>query len=233
MIKAVFFDWFNTLAYYSPLREELESQALKELGFNISPKAIIPYLYLADKEYTKENVHLPIRRRKQEEQMRVYANYHRTIMEGIGIRVTDDLAYKVVARMLQLNTTMKFVLYDDALTTIKAVKERKKTVGLLTNVDHGMDAICHELGLASLLDFTITSGEVGSEKPQPPIFLKALELAKIKPEEAIHIGDQYQNDVVGARGVGINPILLDRVNACTEITDCPRITGLAEVMKYL
>ena len=165
--------------------------------------------------------------------MRVYANYHRTIMEGIGIRVTDDLAYKVVARMLQLNTTMKFVLYDDALTTIKAVKERKKTVGLLTNVDHGMDAICHELGLASLLDFTITSGEVGSEKPQPPIFLKALELAKIKPEEAIHIGDQYQNDVVGARGVGINPILLDRVNACTEITDCPRITGLAEVMKYL
>ena len=233
MIKAVFLDWFNTLAHYYPPREELESQVLKESGFEVSPKLISPGLYLADKNYYEENARLPIRQRNHEEQMKVYATYHRTIMEGVGITPSDDLVSKVVARMLQLNTSMKFILFDDVLPAIKAIKEQKRTIGLLTNVDRGIDVICQELGVASYLDFTVTSGEVGAEKPQPPIFLKALELAKIKPDEAIHVGDQYKNDVMGARGVGINPILLDRADYYPEITDCTRIRSLTEVTKYL
>ena len=54
MIKAIFFDWFNTLADYYPPREELESQALKELGFDISPKSISYGLYLAISIFTKK-----------------------------------------------------------------------------------------------------------------------------------------------------------------------------------
>jgi len=49
LIKAIFFDWFNTLAHYYPPREELESQALKELGFAVSPKELSYGLYLGDK----------------------------------------------------------------------------------------------------------------------------------------------------------------------------------------
>jgi putative hydrolase of the HAD superfamily len=74
---------------------------------------------------------------------------------------------------------------------------------------------------------------VGADKPKPPIFLKALELAKVKPEAALHIGDQHQNDVLGARGVGIMGILLDRDNLSPEITDCPRIKSLTEIADYL
>ncbi len=93
--------------------------------------------------------------------------------------------------------------------------------------------MCRDLGIAAYIDFTVTSAEVGADKPQPPIFLKALELAQVKPAEAIHVGDQYQNDVLGARGVGISPILLDRADYYAEITDCPRIRTLTEVSKYL
>ena len=35
MIEAVFFDWFNTLAKYSPPREELQSRLLGEFGINV------------------------------------------------------------------------------------------------------------------------------------------------------------------------------------------------------
>jgi len=68
VIKAIFFDWFNTLAHYYPPREELESQALKELGFNISPKALSYGLYLGDKHMYEENTRLPIRLRSAAEQ---------------------------------------------------------------------------------------------------------------------------------------------------------------------
>ena len=38
MIKAVFFDWFNTLARYEPPREQIHSEALREFGFEVPPE---------------------------------------------------------------------------------------------------------------------------------------------------------------------------------------------------
>jgi FMN phosphatase YigB (HAD superfamily) len=233
VIKAIFFDWFNTLAHYHPPREELESQALKELGFDVSPKAISPGLYLADKNYYEENARLPIRQRSKEEQTKIYTGFQRIILKEAGITPNDDLVFKLMSRMLQLNASMKFVLFNDVSATLKALKEKKLIVGLLTNLQSEVDSMCRELGIAAYLDFTVTSGEVGADKPQPPIFLKALKLAQAKASEAIHVGDQYQNDVLGARGVGISPILLDRADYYAEITDCPRIKSLTEVIKYL
>ncbi len=60
MLKAVFFDWFNTLAHYHPPREELESQALQELGIRASPQKIRPGLLIADRGYFEENALSPV-----------------------------------------------------------------------------------------------------------------------------------------------------------------------------
>ena len=233
MIKAIFFDWFNTLAHYHPPREELESQALKELGFAVSPKALSPGLYLADKYLYEENARLPIRQRSREEQTKLYTRFHRIILKEAGINADDNIVYKLLARMFELNNTMKFILFDDVSAMLKDLKEKNLKLGLLTNLQTEVDSMCRELGIAAYLDFTVTSAEVGADKPQPPIFLKALELAQVQPAEAIHVGDQYQNDVLGARSVGISPILLDRADYYTEITDCPRIKSLSEVSKYI
>ena len=233
MIKAIFFDWFNTLAHYYPPREELQSQALKELGFNISPKDLSYGLYLGDKYMYEENARLPIRQRSREEQTMLYTSFQRIILKEAGINTTDDVVSKLLSRMFELNASLKFVLFDDVGATLKTLKQKKLTLGLLTNLQTEVNSMCRELGIADYLDFTVTSAEAGADKPQPPIFLKALELAKVKANEAIHVGDQYKNDVLGARGVGISPILLDRTDYYAEITDCPRIRSLTEVSKYI
>lgn len=44
--------------------------------------------------------------------------------------------------------------------------------------------------------------QVAAEKPNPTIFLKACELLGVKPEEAVHIGDDRRNDLWGARDAG-------------------------------
>ena len=51
--------------------------------------------------------------------------------------------------------------------------------------------------------------------------------------DAVYIGDQYEIDVVGARGAGMYPILIDRTDFHPDITDCPRIRTLAEVTDYV
>ena len=233
MIKAIFFDWFNTLAHYSPSREQLESQALKELGFFIDPEVMRQALYLADKGYYEEQARFPIGHRSSAEQLKVHIKYQQTVLQACHIPVDDALVIKLLKRSRELNDTIKFVLYDDVIPALEATKKRKVIVGIISNLQTGINSMMLELGIADFVDFTVTSIEVGSEKPLPPIFLKALSRAGVEPNEAIHVGDQYQNDVVGARNVGINPVLLDRDNVYPEIKDCPRIRKLTEIDEYI
>ena len=44
----------------------------------------------------------------------------------------------------------------------------------------------------------------------PHIFNYTLEAIDVSAAEAVHVGDTYEADIVGAQGVGIRPILLDR-----------------------
>jgi len=233
VIKAVFFDWFNTIAHYQPPREELEQQALKELGFTVPLQTVSQGLYLSDKRYYEENARLPIRQRSPDEQAKAYADIQATILTEAGIQPSPEIVMKLILRMRELYRQMKFVLYGDVLPTLQALKAKRLTIALLTNLQREIDNMVRELGIAPYIDFAVTSGEVGADKPQPPIFLKALELAKVKPAEAIHIGDQYQNDVLGARGVGIPALLIDRTDLHPEVTDCPRLKTLMEVVTFL
>ena len=89
------------------------------------------------------------------------------------------------------------------------------------------------LGLTPYLDFVLTAAEVGAEKPAPEMFAAALQRAAARPGEAVHVGDQPRSDVLGARAAGIYPILLDRGGWQTGVTDCVRISGLAELEPLL
>ncbi|MFH1031980.1 MAG: HAD family hydrolase [Chloroflexota bacterium] len=234
MIKAVFFDWFNTLARYEPPREELQSQTLREFGIKVSPEKLRHALWAADGDYFEENARSPIRKRTPEEQAKVYIRYQQTVLTEAGINtpVTSETLLKVMQRMRQLSGTLKFVLFGDVLPVLKTLKKQKLTVALLTNLDRDMKPLCQGLGLEPYLDFFVTSAEAGADKPEPPIFLEALKRAKADASEAVHIGDQYKVDVVGAKNVGITPILLDRYDLSPEV-DCVRIHSLTEVVDYL
>ncbi|KAK9922359.1 hypothetical protein M0R45_030826 [Rubus argutus] len=51
-------------------------------------------------------------------------------------------------------------------------------------------------------DAVAVSAEVEAEKPNPTIFIKACELLGVKPEDAVHVGDDRRNDIWGARDAG-------------------------------
>ena len=210
MIKAVFFDWFNTLAHYNPPREELESRALGEFDINVPPEKLKHGIIIADKEYFKENSVSPIRERSPQEQHKLRLKYQKNVLEQAGINAPEELFTKIMARLRELYKQMAFALFDDVLAILKILKDQNYTLGLLTNIQRGMEPICQNLGVMPYLNFIVTSGEAGAEKPQPQVFLLALQKSGVAPSEAVHIGDQYALDVIGARSVGIKPILIDR-----------------------
>jgi putative hydrolase of the HAD superfamily len=233
LIRAVFFDWYNTLAQYEPPREQLQSQALQEFGINASPRELERGLLIADRNYFEESARSPIRERSTEEQGMIYIQYQKTVLSEAGVNVPEELILKIMDRLQQLYGGLTFAIFDDVLSTLKELKEQNFTMGLLTNLPSGIDSICENLGVKPYLDFIVTSAEAGADKPNPAIFRLALERAGVNSTEAVHVGDQYHLDIIGARGVGINTILLDRFDFYPDVNDCPRIQSLTELAGYL
>ena len=106
-------------------------------------------------------------------------------------------------------------------------------MGLISNMNQNGDELADSMGLLPHLDFSITSQEVGAEKPDPLIFEHALRRAGAQPESAVHVGDQITSDVAGALNAGINAVLLDRDGNHKGYTAQPRITGLTELPELL
>lgn len=229
MIKAVFFDWMNTLTHAEPDRHEQFCQIAQELGIELSPQKVMRGIYAAG---TQLPAGAPFRWRESEDP-EVFIRYIEIVLTEAGARLPRDTVLEILKRIIQTARKETYVLYDDVLPTLKKLKKRGLIVGLITSLTKDMNLICGDLGLTPYLDFVVTSKEVGSDKPEPPIFLAALERAGVSASEAVYIGDQYETDVVGARGVGIKPVLIDRYDLMLEVSGCPRIHSLTELSQYL
>ena len=62
------------------------------------------------------------------------------------------------------------------------------------------------LNLHHVFDPVLTFDDTGVRKPSPKPFQMALDYLKVKPEEALMIGDWPERDVVGAKQIGIKTI---------------------------
>ena len=228
----MFFDLYGTLAGFNPPREQVQTQALESCGFTATKEGIARGYVGADDWMSQVNAtDSPVPRLTGQARDRFFAEYQRLIMEGAGIKVDLDTAGRVWAAVRQI--PYSFAAFDDTLPVMDMLKLRELTLGLISNIGRDVDEMCESLGLTPYLDFIVTSTEVGIGKPHPPVFLKALERAGVAPDEALHVGDSYRSDVQGARGVGIRPLLLDRDGVMTDVTDCPRIGSLMEVLDHL
>ena len=231
MIKAVFFDLHNTLAGYDPPREVIHSRLLKEFGIEVSPEALLHPVMAADEFIYREHARHSLGKRSKEEITALYSQYHGVILKEAGIEASKELIAGILKKWMSAD--YKMALFDDVAPTLAQLKERGLVLGLISNEDRDITPLCQELGLSAWLQVVITSKGVGFSKPHPGIFQAAAKKAKVKPSEAIYVGDQYRFDVVGANEAGMLGILLDRRDLFKDITDCPRIRSLTEVVPYL
>lgn len=225
MIKAVFFDWIGTLAHPDPDRHELFAQVATELGISLSPQQLIKGIHMAESQVPAG---APPRWREGKDEA-PFIRWWEVLSAEAGIQMPREVMLEITKRASYQAKSARWVLYDDTLPAMKMLKQQGLVLGLISNIVVGRAGA----GLESCLDLVVTSREVGANKPEPPIFLAALERAGVSAPEAVYVGDQYQTDVIGARGVGIKPILIDRFDLEPEVSDCPRIHSLVELPGYL
>jgi putative hydrolase of the HAD superfamily len=114
---------------------------------------------------------------------------------------------ELVSVLLQ---SLVFSVFDDVRPALDALRGRDLRLVVVSNWDVSLVDVLERVGLATRFDGIVTSSEVGARKPAVAIFQRALGLASITPDRAVHVGDNLVEDVEGARAAGIDAVLLRR-----------------------
>jgi len=164
---------------------------------------------------------------------------HRPRMWHVGTELRDRAILGHVLRELGVGVDAEtarqalvgsshWLPFPDALPALRTLRARGVRTGLITNWDPSARQLLAGWQLAAYLDPVVISSEVGWEKPDPRIFQLALEWAGVPPHQALYVGDNYWDDVLGARSAGLEAVLLDRSPESWEAPrDCPVVTDLA------
>jgi len=223
LIRAVTFDFGGTLATgkldAETYREELLNY-LHSLGYGISEtslrEAISGMLAKLERVQAK-NLEL-----KFEE---VYAG----VLSKLGVPPREEFLDHVY-QLYSENFHSEIV--PGAERTLEALHPKYKLAVISNATSDLCRRILRENGLDKLFEVIVVSRDLGIRKPDPRIFHYALEKLQVKPNEAVHVGDSLEEDVLGARRTGLRAIWIkgeskedveeaDRV--IHAITELPRI----------
>lgn len=122
-------------------------------------------------------------------------------------------------------------VFPDVEPTLSGLKVKGLKLGLVSNgFKRDLDHVLVELKLEKWFDAVVCIDSCNCAKPDNRIFLYALDKLKIKPSEAIFVGDSIPQDYTGALGVGIKPYLLDREGKFPTSYD--KIAKLTELLEF-
>lgn len=119
------------------------------------------------------------------------------------------------------------VLYDDVLPALTTLRQRCRLFAI-SNGNADLTAI----GLAHYFELSLSARDAGVLKPDPRIFRRLLEEAGLDASRVLHVGDDPEADIDGARGAGVRPVWLNRSGAPWPVhTAAPdlHIRSLAEL----
>ncbi len=211
MIKAVFFDAGGTLVHPLPSLTDVYCDVTRGLGVELDQQSMTDILsHLWDSYQTgrgEEEGFIPDSDERDEEFWRVYTQriYDEVpALQAVGFADWFSAIHGAFA------SSHRWCLFPEANEVLTGLASRGIKLGIVSNWGSSLLPICDDLGLSNRMDFVLASALVGCRKPCPDIFHRALELASVSPDEALHVGDTHLDDVIGAERAGIRPVFIER-----------------------
>jgi putative hydrolase of the HAD superfamily len=129
---------------------------------------------------------------------------------------------EVAGKHLWEVTLKKLPYLDEVLTEMK---KKGYKLGIITNTvtsreEHVRTAL-RKIDAEKYFDVILTSVDVGHEKPDERIFMTALRKLRVKPQEAVMVGNRISADIVGGNRMGMKTILFKWNKRYPEKTTSP------------
>jgi HAD superfamily hydrolase (TIGR01549 family) len=156
----------------------------------------------------------------------IWVLFTQRIIEGMG--GAGDTYAAAVEMEGAWSVAHHFDLYEDALPTLDALRQRGLKLGLLSNTARDMDEFVAHHRLT--VDAVLSSRAHGKTKPHETIFRRMLELLDVPPEAAMMVGDTVDDDVEGALAVGMRAVLVDREGRYPDRESLGDLRGLVNLL---
>jgi len=215
MIRGVTVDWWHTIA--EPYGEDWEQVAkrmrceaiqrvLKGHGVLCTYERIdLAYDLWTDhmkREWTR-NVDLPADQQVLE--LLACAGY-----DGVADRALVGALHEPIGSPLVLRPP---AIHDGAIETLRTLKEGGLRLAIISNTGRTwgrfLRQVQEKVGMGDLFDHRTWSDEARVRKPAARIFEGTLAALRVAPTEAVHIGDDVDADVAGAKDAGMRAVWFD------------------------
>ncbi len=238
-LTTVFFDMGSTLADLNPSYEAIYHRVFQKAGFDLplgDVERAITYSWdiVTEQDATTNYVNTLEGTRAWQREV------EERVMEQLNIQpnVREEVFWEIIRAF---EDSASYRLFDDALPTLQTLKDAGLRLAIISNWSWHLPDLCDTLGLTPYFEQIFTSARLGFAKPHPEIFTRALAGMNITPSQALHIGDSYKADVLGASRAGIQPLWLRRPKEGPLYTDpaidqtgsAIVIQGLEEVVTFL
>ncbi len=127
----------------------------------------------------------------------------------------------------RFGTAAAWEVYREVPAVLAGLARQGLRLGVVSNWDHRLPGLLADLGLDGFFGAIAYSAEVGAEKPDRRIFLRALEDLGVEPAAALHVGDGRLEDVEGAVAAGMRALHLIRNAGGGDLRD---LAGLPDLV---
>ncbi|HET8651027.1 MAG TPA: HAD family hydrolase [Gaiellaceae bacterium] len=224
--QAVLFDLDFTLAKPGP---DLGPEGYQRLGRRFGLE-LDPSLYKQARANAVEGLHKHPDYRHDEE---IWIAFTERIIRGMG--GDSDSASEAALEMTKAwEHAHNFDLFDDVPPVLSDLRQRGLKLGLVSNTGRDVDEFLAHHNLQ--MDAALSSRVHGKVKPHPTIFQAVLDRLGVSAGAAAMVGDSPEDDLEGARALGMRAFLVDREGLYPDEADrlpdlfaLPAALGLAAV----
>ena len=199
-VKAVLFDLGGTMIDSAELYETFR-RILKLNGITRSSQAVKKAMLKAEHELKRDYGN------EVPKDADYYIRWNLSILRILDVHERDkELAEQIDKHWFDYMEIRPHAGLSDILGTLK---ERGVKIGIVTNgYESDLEKILPKLRLGDVFDILVAADTIGKKKPNPDIFLYTIKRLNVKPNETVFVGDEYENDYLGAEKAGLFPILL-------------------------
>ena len=153
-------------------------------------------------------------------------------LDEFGVK-DEVLANQIGDDYVSISPT-KTNLFPSTIEVLEYLKAKQYKMLIITNGFKEVQYVkLNNCGLKNYFHEVIVSEEVGFPKPKPEIFQKALSVVNAKKEESLMIGDDFQVDVMGAKGAGIDQVFFNPHNLKVNDQATYEISCLDQLKSFL
>jgi putative hydrolase of the HAD superfamily len=187
------------------------SQVASKYGVNCSPELLNNYFYRAFQNSSPcifpgtSTADIPAR------EYQWWREINRQTFTAAGaIEQFDDFDLFFQDLYGYFATAAAWEIYPDVITALTNWNRSGVQLAIVSNFDSRLYQVLEVLDLAKYFSTVTISTEVSAAKPQVEIFTAALNKYQCLPQSAWHIGDNLEEDYLGASSAGLTAIWLNR-----------------------